>query len=379
MARGPRRRVRKGISVDTLGLSGRVTFRGLVREKRFPLGTPYDEIETWISNTRRLLEFDTPPMPRGTLGHDAERYYRAVSDLRSFVARRSEVRAWVAALGAGTRRSAITAADVRRIRGKWLEDDVAPKTINNRVFALQHLYRMLDGARYATPCDDVEPLPVHKRPAVRIPDELIREIEKAMRAKEDAGELRDAKTRARFMVFASTGKRPSEIGRAAPGDVDVERRVWIPRDGKGGYCPGVYLNDDMLEAWKLFIAVDAWGAFDSGSFAKRIRAAGLPAHLVPYQLRHTVGIALSEAGVDLKDIGDHLGHKHIETTRRHYVPVLETRLQRASEKLAERKLGWRSDNWESKRDGTDASAAHDDGAEAGLKAASPEPRTPSDT
>ena len=343
MPRGPRRRLRRGIATDRVGLSGRVTVRGLTRERRFPFSTPLDEIQQWIDQTRRLLETDVPSTPRGTLGKDAETYYRAVRDLASFVARRAEVRAWVTALGAGRRRSAITTADVRKTRGAWLDDDVAPKTVNNRVFALQHLYRTLDGKRYPTPCDELAPLPVHRRPAVRIPDEVIRTIEATMRAREAVGLLRTAKTRARFMVFAATGHRPSEIGRAEPGDLDLERRVWIPRDGKGGFCPGVYLNDDMREAWKLFVAVDAWGAFDSGSFAARIRAAGLPAHLTPYQLRHTVGIALSEAGVDLKDISDHLGHKRTETTRRHYVPVLASRLQRASEALDGRKLGWKAE------------------------------------
>lgn len=340
MPRGARRRLRKGIYADRVGLSGQLCVRGHRRERRFPFGTSLEEIQRWIDDTRRLLEIDTPAMPRGTLGKDAETYYLAVRDLVGFVSRRAEIRAWVAALGANTRRSAITAADVRKARGQWLIDGVAPKTINNRVFSLQHLYRTIDGARYSTPCDEVEPLPVHRRPAVRVPDSIIRQIEAAMRAKEAAGELRDAKTRARFMVFAATGKRPSEIGRTQPADVDLARRVWIPRDGKGGFCPGVYLNDDMLAAWQLFAAVEAWGEFDSGSFAKRIRAAGLPKDLAPYQLRHTVGIALSEAGIDMKDISDHLGHKRTETTRRYYVPVLATRMQLASEALDGRKLGW---------------------------------------
>lgn len=340
MPRGPRRRLRKHIYKDAIGLCFKLTVRGHTRERRFPFGTPLDEIQGKLADERQILEFDTPATVRGTIGADAERYFLAVQDLASFIARRAEIRAWVTALGARTRRSAVTAALVRRVRGEWLAAGVAPKTVNNRVFSLQHLYRTLDGKRYSTPCDEVEPLPVHKRPAVRIPDELIRAIEANMRTREASGILRDAKTRARFMVFASTGHRPSEIGRAEEGDLDLERRVWIPRDGKGGYCPGVYLNDDMRAAWQLFVACDAWGAFDSGSFAERIRAAGLPDHLTPYQLRHTVGIALSEAGVDMKDISDHLGHKRTETTRRHYVPVLASRLQRASEALDGRKLGW---------------------------------------
>jgi len=39
--------------------------------------------------------------------------------------------------------------------------------------------------------------------------------------------------------------------------VNLEARVWVPRDAKGGYSPGVYLNDDMLAAWTLFIEARA--------------------------------------------------------------------------------------------------------------------------
>lgn len=284
MPRGPRRRLRKGISVDAVGITGRATAHGQRRERRFPHDTPLDEIQQWISNTERLLEFETPPkLSRGTIGADAEKYYAAIKDLVSFVQRRSDIRAWVETLGKKTRRASVTPARIREIRAKWLAAGKAPKTINNRVFSLHHLYRTLDGKRYPTPCDEIDPLPVHRRPAVRIPDELIRQLEAAMRASEQRGVLRDRKTRARFMVFASTGHRPSEIRRAQPEDVDFERRVWTPRDGKGGFCAGVYLNDDMFEAWKLFAAAGAWGWFDSGSFAKRIREAGLPDNITPYQ------------------------------------------------------------------------------------------------
>lgn len=336
------RRIRKSVYRDKYGDRAVAIAAGQRREKRFPFGTSADTIDRWLRDTRHTLRASKPVVPRGTLQADAERYFRTVQDLASFVQRRSEIRAWVKAielvLPRHANRSQIDQPHVREIRGHWLSQGVAPKTINNRVFALQHLYRTLDGKHCRTPCDDLKPLPVHKRPAVRIDDVIVRAIYQQLLEQERTGKLRDHKTRARFMVFASTGHRPSEIGRAQVGDVDLERRLWIPRDGKGGYCPGVYLNDDMLEAWTVFIDADAWGWFDNGSFAQVIRNAGLPAHLTPYQLRHTVGIAMSESGVDLKDIGDHLGHKRIETTRRHYVPVLGSRLQRASELLTGRKL-----------------------------------------
>lgn len=338
MARGPRRRLRRNIYKDRLGYEASVYVNGQTKAKRFSFGTPIEQIQTWITATKRQLDAQKPKAPRGTLAADALRYYKTIRHLSSFIARRSEIRAWIAALGTHIHRGRISSLDVRRVRGEWIEKDVAPKTINNRVFALRHLYKTLDGPFVGTPCDGVKPLRAFRRPAVRIDDATIRAIYQQLVVQEQTGKLRSAKTRARFMVFASTGHRPSEIGRAQPQDVDLDRRLWLPRDGKGGHCPGVYLNDDMLTAWKLFVAADAWGTFDVGAFAQVIRNAGLPADLTPYQLRHTVGIALREAGVDMQDVADHLGHKRLETTRRHYVPVLGTSLQRASEALDIRRL-----------------------------------------
>jgi integrase len=59
----------------------------------------------------------------------------------------------------------------------------------------------------------------------------------------------------------------------------------------------------------------------------------------PYRLRSTVGITLSELGVDLADVSAWLGHTDLETTRAHYVPVLDPRIVAAAKRL-EGRLGW---------------------------------------
>jgi integrase len=161
----------------------------------------------------------------------------------------------------------------------------------------------------------------------------------AMEAKR-TGPPWNAKTRARFRVFVSTGKRPCEIMRAQPADVNLEARVWIPRDAKGGYCPGAYLNDDQRAAWELFIEAGAWGPYSTGAFARTIRSAGWPEGVRPYQARHTVWITASELGVDLADIAVGAGHKDSRLTRRIYVPVLNSRLQRLGQALEGRFQGW---------------------------------------
>jgi integrase len=139
----------------------------------------------------------------------------------------------------------------------------------------------------------------------------------------------------------STGKRPIEIMRAQPEDVNLEARVWIPRDAKGGHTIGVYLNDDQLAAWKLFAEADAWGPFNLGNFGRVLRTAGWPKGLRPYQARHSTWIAAAERGVDLADISAGAGHKDMRLTRRVYSPVLNSRLQAMSERLDGRFGGWK--------------------------------------
>lgn len=96
----------------------------------------------------------------------------------------------------------------------------------------------------------------------------------------------------------------------------------------------------MRAAWELFIAAEAWGTYKTAYQAAALRRAGWPADVKPYQARHTLGITLSEGGADLSDVGSMMGHKQISTTRRHYVPVLNSRMQKASESLAGRFSGW---------------------------------------
>jgi integrase len=142
------------------------------------------------------------------------------------------------------------------------------------------------------------------------------------------------------MVIASTGVRPAELKRAEPCDVDLDRRVWLVRTAKGGTPRAFWLNDEMKQAIEAFIAADAWGNFDGSDYAKALYAAGWPKDVRPYQARHSVALELGERGIDLGDVQGWLGHKHVTTTRKHYAPVLSSRLKQASERLSGRFSGW---------------------------------------
>jgi integrase len=342
--RDDRIKIAPGIYHDDVHWYGLVHVRGAgFREKRFPVAAPITDVQAWQATTRaQLLEFANRGAAPGTFTRDAHRYLRDFTEhLASHDTRTIEINWWVKMFGAKPRGS-IRPADVARVRSSWLAGGTSPKTINNRCGALRHLYHALDGRRAWTPLDDLDALAVRRTPIRFVPDDLIRKVDLKLQQLEQQGKLRSSKTRARFRVVVSTGRRPSEIMRTEPGDLDLTRRVWLPRDGKGGFSPGIYLNDDMLAAWRFFIEAKAWGPYDTFEHAQRLRLAGWPKDVKPYNARHTVGITLSESGADLDDIGSMLGHKRRETTRKHYVPVLNSRQQKTSERLDGRFQGWPS-------------------------------------
>lgn len=341
-ARDDRDKIAPGIYQDAVRRYATVHVRGAgFREKRFPLAQSLEEIEAWRRSERvKLLHTAERGTLPGSFARDANKYVQTfTTHLASYKSLRLEVAQWKKEFG-NDPRGAITPAMVQAVRLKWLAAGLSPKTINNRVNTLARLYRCLDGKKQWTPCDELEPLHVHKTPIQRVSDETIRAVDLKLQQLEREKRILSPRPRARFRVIVSTGRRPSEVMRAEPTDVNLQQRVWIPRDGKGGYSPGIYLNDDMLAAWQFFIAVNAWGHFATDKQAEYLRLAGWPDNVRPYNARHTFGITLSEKGVDLPDIGAAMGHKRLETTRRQYVPVLNSRMQKVSEAMDGRFQGW---------------------------------------
>jgi len=339
--KGKRKTLARGIYGDSSGFEIRVTVNGQTTPRRFPPGMTLDELKRERRAFQSELDTDGTRPVRGTLLADTPRYLNLVRHLASWKERRAHLGHWNTRIGPMPRHQ-ITAAHILSARVDWRAADVAPKTINHRVDTLRHLYRTLDGRKRKTPCDDVVPLHVPKTPIQRITNETILKVDANLQEMEArrTGPPWDAKTRARFRVFVSTGKRPCEIMRAVESDVNLDQRVWVPRDAKGGFCPGVYLNDDQLAAWRLFFKAEAWGRYSTGQFANTIRSAGWPKGVRPYQARHTTWITASELGIDLTDIAAGAGHKDLAMTRKVYVPVLNSRLQRMSEALDGRFQGW---------------------------------------
>lgn len=337
--KGKRLTIGPGLYRDSSGYEVAITVGGQRYSARMPKDSTLAELKAKRAALANQGHTETPRAEHGTLRKAVPTYLRLVAHLASKDDLEDHLDAWCKELG-DVQRHRITERDVSAIRAKWTAAGTSPKTINNRVGTLRNLYHRLDGPKAKTPCDELPALKIAKTIIQRVSDQMLLAVDAKLQERERDGILKDAKTRARFRVFVSTGKRPCEIMRALPSDVNLEARVWVPRDAKGGYCPGAYLNDDQRAAWQLFIDADAWGPYNHGAFARTIRAAGWPKTVRPYQARHTTWITASEKGIDLEDIAIGAGHRDPRMTRRMYVPVLNSRLQRLGEALEGRFQGW---------------------------------------
>lgn len=336
----PAKRIATGIWKTPIGFRVQASFRGTQRERRFPLETGLAKMKTWQEETRHDLRTGAIifAVRAGTLDAAIRSYLPQIKHLASYKSKRSELYAWAQAFH-GIERSSITAADIRTTIARWSKAKLAPKTIHNRLITFRAFWRAVDGAERPTPADDVTAPQAPQTVPTPVPDRIIRRVALILKRHERKGWLRDAKTRARFMVLAATGKRPSELKRAIRSDVDLTRGIWRVRTGKGGYGPPLLLNGDMRAAWRLFIDAEAFGHFDTRSFERRVYKARWPRRYRLYNLRHSVGLAYSESGVDLADVQLLMGHRDIRTTRQFYVPALDSRLS-AAVRAIDRRFGW---------------------------------------
>jgi len=350
-----RTRVAEGIYDDQYGRAATVKVGRQQREQRFAADTAIDVIKAWRVRTRAELtdeseetgSIDEPIPERGTFANDLPRRLKQIEARASYKSDRSHLNAWLPFIG-HMKRPTIRPSHIRVAFSAWLTEGKSARTIRHRRRVLRELYQGLDGAHAKPPIKGVKvPKPEDPHPTP-VPLETIQQVAASLKhgltQQKRCGPKRTMalvhfaepeKARVWFLVRATTGQRPSQIARALPGDVDLKRRIWFVRAGKGGHQVPLPLTADMVKAWKAFIAAKAWGAFDPHSFSKTLRRHGWPKGTRPYNLRHTFAIDHLLAGTPIGDLQGLLGHRQIETTRKFYAPVLLARLRKT---VGKRKL-----------------------------------------
>lgn len=330
--RSARVRVDRGIYRDRGGFEVVAHAHGHRRSRRYPLDTDLEDLKTWRDETTAELRSEDPiTVDASTIAGAIARYVAKVQPSGDT----SQFNAWTLACGTLPRRK-LTPAKAQELFDRWKAEGYSRQTLRIRRFALQAVWRTLDGPRVRSPVDYVKLQKPRPRAPVRVADADILRVLFELKKHEKLKWLRTPKTRARLLVLAATGQRPAQLKRARRGDVDLEQGIWWMRAAKGGDPIPLYLNGEMQTAWRAFMQANAWGPYDSRSFARTLRRAGWPAGVRPYNVRHATGIALSERGADLGDIQQHMGHRSITTTRAFYVPGLHARMRTVSATLEDR-------------------------------------------
>jgi len=299
--------------------------RGKRREKTYAIDTPIDKMIAF----RKRMESNVADAGTvagttdGGFGRDVVRFLKTRKGMPSYASDRSHLKPWVNLFRRGSRH-AITHERIAVAVADW-RGHYSPREIKHRVGLLKKLFHCLDhdGRKGPTPCDFVTLPKIPITAPKGVADSIIAAVAKKLVIQEQCGRLRDAKTRARFLVRATTGKRPCQIDRTVPTDVDFTTRVWDVPHAK--HAPGgkMWLNDEMVAAWTLFRDADAWGPkYDKGSFAKTLRRNGWPGGkggTRPYNMRHQTLQTMDEMDIDPRAIQQAGNHTSFNTTDRFYL------------------------------------------------------------
>jgi integrase len=334
-----RERVAEGIHRDQYGYDVRVKAKGVPRTKRFPDTGDVDAdlaaMQLWQARTRaELLDRAADaegPSERGTLAEAAPKYLARIAGRAGAKADGSHLAAWVTLYGSWqlTRVQRAT-QQVDLAIALWRSEGYSDKTILHRCRVLRELIHTLLGKAARHPITDAKTPKTPKPNPVEVPIATIRKVAKKLLAANKPQEY------ARFQVLVTTGQRPCQVMRAIALDVNLKKKTWIVRSAKNEPAHVVYLNADMLAAWRLFILANAWGTYDTSEQAKLLRACGWPEGIRPYNARHSLAFAALERGADLGDVQGLLGHTQIQTTRNTYGPLQAKRQRRVSELVAGR-------------------------------------------
>ncbi len=190
---------------------------------------------------------------------------------------------------------------------------------------------------------------IHEKPIIRLDsDEVYNIIDTAetgdgltehQRAYHDKNKVRDS---AILMLFLGTGIRISELVGLNNGDINFKDNSFVVTR-KGGNKAILYFDDDVAAALQRYLSQkeetslpndDASPLFLAKNKRLTVRSVELLVqkyakivsplkHITPHKLRSTYGTQLYKATGDIYVVADVLGHKDVNTTKKHYAAIDE--------------------------------------------------------
>lgn len=149
--------------------------------------------------------------------------------------------------------------------------------------------------------------------------------------------IRNSRQRAMVVLLYDCGLRNAEmrallVEDVAGGYVHVrqgkrDKERYVPISNENMHVIDVWLKDRPKES-RYLISSELGNRLPERTVQKTVvsLARGIPKHVTPHTLRHSIATHLYNRGVDLRDIQEFLGHDSIETTRR-YVHVAKEGLR----------------------------------------------------
>lgn len=361
--RGHRRTLAPNIFEDGSGRSVKVTVGGRTLERRFPSGTPLDQLEIERDALKGLQAAARPPAP-GTLRADVVAYLRTIDDEAKRKGQQILCAHWVAAYG-HVSRSALTPLVIRQQLAAWRRAGAAASSCNHRLSALRAVWRAVADPDEPNYPAQVKKLPEPSPEPRALSYDVIAQILAAMPDRgKPTGQGKGTRptvslTKLRLTLMAYGGLPPAQMARIDPAtDIDWPTssiRLRPRRKGKGAAEVWVQLIPQALDALRGLVAAKALPGRYSTSAAYKTwqlacvkvirqqiadRAPTLP-HVVdeagaihprvrPYDLRHSFGTAaLIASGGDLRGVQHLLQHASTRQTERYTVAAVPERAARA--------------------------------------------------
>lgn len=169
--------------------------------------------------------------------------------------------------------------------------------------------------------------------APRVPKPLVSYVtDDGLRAM--LGVCHDAQEQTILLTLAHAGLRRGELVSLEVGDVDLDGRRLVVREGKGGSARAVPIVDELAGALRSYLQVRPDATTDAlflsrvqrrltqttlqRMFGRWLRDAGLKDRgYTLHSLRHGAATRWLRAGLNIRDVQVLLGHESIETTARY--------------------------------------------------------------
>jgi len=344
--RGKRRRLARFIYADDSGLAGVVRVGPRREERRFPLGTPLEDIRRDLAARRTQLELEQGDAPAaGTLAAIVERHLAGLPEAVRHE-RRFLLQPWIDALG-DRPFARLPRATVLGQLEAWKHEGLSASRLNKRISALRVAWRTI-APDYALP-HAIERVKRYREPPAQargIPMPLVTRIIAAMPA---------SASRARIQVLAWTGQPPALVMQIQPHHVrwttsPPELYVSPRRKGHGSADAWLPLVPPAVTALRAFFRAKATGKFQTSALARafkravskvqtQLTAAGdldeatRLATLRLYDLRHSFATWFATETKDQWALAEYLRHSRLETTARYMRGASTTRTTQAVAQL----------------------------------------------